>query len=79
MNKNMLKMQKAINTFTGTWNSTSTSTIQVVPSSTSQPQNLDEYDGIFTSPLTGEIHNFPLPPKHNTPKFKMFSVEKDPK
>lgn len=78
MNKNMIEMQKAINMLIGIGSSTSTPTIQATPSSTSQPQNLDEYDGIFTSPLKDEIHNFPLPPEHKGPMFEMFSGEQDP-
>lgn len=42
-------------------------------------QSADEYDGIFTSPLSKEICNFPLPPKHKAPMFEMFSGEQDPK
>lgn len=39
------------------------------------PSNLDEYDGIFISPLTNDIHNFPLPPNHKIPNFEMFSCK----
>lgn len=38
----------------------------------------EDYDGIFTSPLSKEIHNFLLPPDFKTPKFKMFGGVSDP-
>jgi len=79
MNKNMLNMQKVINTLASTGSSTFDPTIQVAPSSSSKPYNLDEYDGLFTSPFMDEIQKFPLPPEHKAPKFEMFSGEQDPK
>ena len=48
-------------------------------SSNTSPSNPNEYDGIFISPLTNDIRNFPLPPNQKTPKFEMFSGEQDPK
>ena len=38
-------------------------------------QNEEEYDGVLTSPLSKEIHNFTLPLEHKAPKFKIFSGE----
>lgn len=60
-------------------NPNSNSMNPVDSSNTSPPSNLDEYDGIFISPLRDDICNFPLPPDHKIPKFEIFNGEQDHK
>lgn len=43
-----------------------------------QPKS-EDCDGIFTTPFSEEILNFPLPPDFKTSKFEMFNGEGDPK